>query len=279
MSDRRKYFATSIPDARYSLRGSGKRYRRPIGPCLGWHPKALLLAQRRTERRDHGAGGAREGREVRKGPRAVDLDQGNVMTQRKAPARRKGRRRASEKLNAAQEAFCQHYALNKCGSEAVRHAYPHWKQKANQAAAVRASQMLTLRKIRERVTQLETRVAEKLERRFGITTESVLQRVAGVGFSSLADFAVRDENGNLSIDISKADNVALHGLAGVDIERLPGKDGEGPSVSKLKLRLRDPVPALRLLGQHLGMWKGENETTVNVNLSERLRRALARKRA
>jgi hypothetical protein len=42
--------------------------------------------------------------------------------------------------------------------------------------------------------------------------------------------------------------------------------------------LPERTAALRQLGQHLGMWKSDNEaTTVNINLSQRLERALERK--
>src|ERR1700686_3866306 len=119
-------------------------------------------------------------------------------------AKRKGLRRPGAKLNAEQEAFCQHYALNKCGADAVRHAYPQWKHRENQAVAVRASQILALRKIRERIAELEKKLAEKLERTFGITADWVLQRLAAIAAASLEHFLVVDERGHPSISLAKA---------------------------------------------------------------------------
>jgi hypothetical protein len=212
------------------------------------------------------------------------------MTQRKAPATRKGVRRASEKLNAAQERFCQHYALNKCGADAVRHAYPHWEQKPNQAVAVRASQMLALRKIRERITQLETKVVEKANRDFGISSDWVLRRWAEVADSSAGHFIKFDAHGRPYVDIGAAGAAALRGLSKFKVTRrevlpptvLGGEvdAGAGPIevITESEVGLRDPVPALNKLGQHLGLCKGDSEVTVNIDLSQRLERALERKR-
>jgi hypothetical protein len=114
------------------------------------------------------------------------------MTQRKARARRKGVRRASEKLNAAEEAFCQHYVVHRNASEAYRSAVPSAERKRNQTVAEQASRWRAKRKVRARIAELEKNLAEKAERRFGITTDWVLQRYAAIGGASVEDFVKID---------------------------------------------------------------------------------------
>jgi hypothetical protein len=86
-------------------------------------------------------------------------------------------------------------------------------------------------KIRTRIAELEKQLAEKLERESGITANWVLQRVAAIAATSLEHFVVIDDKGHPSIDLAKADNVALRGLAGLEIVRCRRPDGRPRSSS------------------------------------------------
>lgn len=99
-----------------------------------------------------------------------------------------GIRKPRSGLTAAEEAFCQHYAVNQVGSEAVRHAWPEWRTKPDQYVAQKASKLKAAGKIQERIERLAGKTADLLEKRFEITTEKVLAEIAATAFANAGDY-------------------------------------------------------------------------------------------
>lgn len=105
-----------------------------------------------------------------------------------ASATRSGIRTPRTGLTAAEEAFCQHFAVNKVGSEAVRHAWPEWRTKPDQYVAQKASKLKASGKIQERIDRLSDKTATILERKFEITTEKILEEIAATAFANAGDY-------------------------------------------------------------------------------------------
>jgi phage terminase small subunit len=203
-----------------------------------------------------------------------------------AKTKTKGKRKVRVPvLNAQQEKFCQQYALLHNASEALRIAYPQWRTKENQAVAVRASNLLREEKIRERVTELEAIDTQKLNSKYGITKDRILQELASIGFSNVSDvvdwgesIAVTDpETG----EVSMVHGIKIKGRADIPLEALAaiaeiGETKEG----RIKVKMHEKRGALVDMGKTMGLFKEpERDTTININLSERLRSAISQKRA
>lgn len=103
--------------------------------------------------------------------------------------------------------------------------------------------------------------------RLEITADAVTQELAKIAFLDIA--ACFDEDGQL-LPLSKIPANTRRAIAGLDLEEICGKDEDGETVvigKKGKLKMLGKVEALKLLGQHLGLWSEESAqgpATVNV---------------
>jgi phage terminase small subunit len=120
-----------------------------------------------------------------------------------------------------------------------------------------------------RQKQAKPHVYQELKRRqailaekFSVTQEKVLQELAKLGFSNLADFT-RLVGEDRIIDLSEATRDQLAALAEITVEDY--KDGRGEDardVRKVKIRLQDKMTALTTLAKHLGLFDGHEPTLV-----------------
>lgn len=212
-------------------------------------------------------------------------------------AKKKGVRKASDKLSKQEEAFAENYVVLLNGSEAYRKAYPdRAKGVADQLIAERASKLVKKDKIRTRIIKLRETVAERAARRFEITADAVLQRLAAIAYSSIEDVLVIDADGNAKIDLKLADKAALRGFSSVKIKRLEkfiddeddgAAETEVPEAAteasgrkqkevftSVEVRLPDRTAALTKLGQHLQIFKDDTGTSITVNIADRMTRAV-----
>ncbi len=210
---------------------------------------------------------------------------------KRATSSKRGKRDPiADKLTAAEEKFCQHYAMHQNGSEAFIAAYP---ERAKIATAQRryenASHLLSRPKIKARIGVLATRVVEIAEKKFDITAERVLQELAAIAFQNAEEYfewgsrnvVVRrrnketgqmepliDENGE---PLTKAEPYALikpsetltrvQKAAVLSVSETISKTGD----RVIEAKMADKLGALKLLGQHLALFKEvkENRGTVN----------------
>lgn len=190
-----------------------------------------------------------------------------------ASTKRTGKRKKRAALTREEEAFCQHYALHHVGSDAVRHAYRAWKSKDNQATAVKASKLLSVGKIKERIAILEKKVSQVVEQKFEITAERVLQEIAAIAFANADDYyewglqdvpvmrrgkIVTDENGNPVTE--KKPYAIVKPSSGLSRLQKAAIAGASMTISKtgeplVDVKMSDKRAALRDLGQHLGLFK------------------------
>jgi phage terminase small subunit len=103
---------------------------------------------------------------------------------------------------------------------------------------------------------------ERRAARTRITQDRVLEELSVVAFSNITDYRV-DAEGNLSI----APNVRPDAIRGVasfkrKVRTIPQKDGESVVEIETELRLWNKPDALKMSGQHLGMYTEKHEVTL-----------------
>lgn len=202
------------------------------------------------------------------------------------------------KLTAKQEAFCQHYALNRSGADAYRHAYPASRKWGAQMVSVEAQKCLGNPSISLRISELSAKVEEIAEKKFEITAERVLQELAAIAFQNAEDYfewgldqvprrrknketglyePVLDENGEPITDpvpyarIKPSDELTRTQKAAVlSISETTNKFGD----RFIEAKMADKLGALKALGQHLSLFKevkevaGKIEHSVTHNLPD-----------
>lgn len=203
-------------------------------------------------------------------------------TPKKRPASKRPKRQT---LTKNEEAFCQHYALHRIGAEAVRHAFPEYKGKYNQAVAERASKLLAMSKIKARMQVLSIKVAAIADQKFEISAEKVLQELAAIAFQNSADYFTWGsvERPILRKNRKTGETVHVEDSDGKPMfERIPFasiKPSEeltpiqkrailsvSETISRtgdrlIEAKMADKLGALKLLGQHLTLFKERVEHT------------------
>lgn len=153
--------------------------------------------------------------------------------------------------NPKHELFAQELAKGKTQIEAYRAA----GYKPNDSAAARLCGNV---RITERVTELLQGAAMKT----GITIERVLNELALLGFSNMADYMRSGPDGDPVLDFSKLTRDQAAALTEVTVEDF--KDGRGEDVRdvrRVKFKLADKRAALVDMGKHLGMFVEKHEHT------------------
>lgn len=148
--------------------------------------------------------------------------------------------------NAKYERFCQEYIVDSNGAKAaIRAGY------SKNGAKVKASQLLTIINVKERITYLQA----ELSKETGITTKRIIEEFAKVGFANIQDYLTE---GNEIKDISgiKREVAAAVESIQVDIRHDSG-DSEGYT-EKVKLKCHSKLSALTDLGKHLGIFERDN---------------------
>ena len=113
--------------------------------------------------------------------------------------------------------------------------------------------------VRTRIDEILTLAAEKA----GVTVQAVLEELAKIGFSNIADFV--DVSGDMpSIALNGVGRDKLSALSEITSETVferNGKSGKPTEVRRVKIKLWDKRAALVDLGRHLGMFKDKVEMT------------------
>jgi len=146
------------------------------------------------------------------------------------------------------EEFCQQYVIDFNATRAAKDS-----GYSKKTAYAQGPMLLKRLDIQKRIKFLMSNRSERTK----ITQDMVLQELAVLGFSDFRDYAIIDENGDLTIqpfDLIKRQNTR----AIESIKQTKTKDG-----GSLSMKLHGKVRPLELLGKHLGMFAD----THNVNLT------------
>lgn len=113
-------------------------------------------------------------------------------------------------------------------------------------------QLITKNNVSEEIAKRQAKLQNKLE----ITQERVLEEIAGVAFANASDFVTVTASGLLDVKpTSKVPKEKLAALASI-------KYGANGSV---EIKLHDKAIALRMLAEHLGMFKQAASATEQEN--------------
>lgn len=94
--------------------------------------------------------------------------------------------------------------------------------------------------------EIQNKMAKR-EKRTEITQDRVLKELATIGFFQITDF-MKVEKGQL----------VIKDTSDVELENIPAISGIKATQFGLDVRFHDKVKALELIGEHLGMWTGNN---------------------
>jgi DNA-binding ferritin-like protein (Dps family) len=128
------------------------------------------------------------------------------------------------------------------------------------------------------IHEMDVRAA-KLEKKFDLSQEKIVQELAKIGFANIGDVITISEDGEPVYDFSKATPEFFAALQGLDIEEyMDGKDATARQVKRFKLKLADKRQSLVDIARILGY----DKLNVNINIDEqiidRLRRGRERAR-
>jgi phage terminase small subunit len=174
--------------------------------------------------------------------------------------------------NQRHEHFAAAYAVSKNATQAAKEA--GYSPKTAHAQGFR---LLKYADVQARIQEL---IGESLQR-LHMTRDEVLARVAMIGRADPRRLFAED--GTLK-NPAELDDIGAATLAGFEIvEEFAGDGAERVPVGRTKkVRLRDPIPALRILAEHhkiIGADTAEGLNNLASALAERFNRARERKRS
>jgi len=157
-------------------------------------------------------------------------------------------------LSPKQLRFCREYVIDYNGTQAaIRSGYS--KKTANEQSA----QLLAKLSIQEEVSRLKSLQYKRLQ----MSADEVLAELSLIARADLAQ--AFEPDGNLKPIHSMPDSIR-RALSGIDTEELfdgQGEEREMVGFTK-KIKLFDKIRALGYLGEHFGMFKGENAGGVQI---------------
>lgn len=157
-------------------------------------------------------------------------------------------------LTPQQHRFVREYLVDLNQTKAARRAGYSYDNARDQGY-----DLMKLPKIREAI-RLEQ---EKLQDKFGITPERVIQELCKIAFANIQDYIVLDEDGNAVIDLAAID---ADKSAALDVSFEITK-GKSKTVST-KIRFLDKGQALEKVGKHLGMFSDKVDHKVTLTLEQ-----------
>lgn len=148
-------------------------------------------------------------------------------------------------LTARQMRFCEEYLVDLNATQAaIRAGY------SAKTAHASGPRMLENVRVQAKISELQAARSERTE----ITQDAVLERLAQIAFSKGSRFFKLTKDGEPYVDLRDATEADLDLLREVQVEDfVDGRGEDARLVRKVKIKLADPMPALNLIAQHLGM--------------------------
>lgn len=171
------------------------------------------------------------------------------------------------KLTPKQESFCLKYL--ECGnaSEAYRSAYNCRKMKT-ETVNTKASNLLKKDKIRTRVEELQEESRETSK----ITKEKILDELASIAFSSVADMNKSWIERKEFVKLSRKEKAAIKSISTKVLKKNIGS-AENPDwvdVEYIKIELHDKIKAIERICKMLGFDSPEKMQVEKINSYENM---------
>jgi phage terminase small subunit len=153
-----------------------------------------------------------------------------------------------------QERFCQEYMVDLNGTQAATRA-GYSKRTANEQAA----RLLADVSVAARVAELKRQMAEKTQ----VTIERWHREVALIAFSTMADYATVDDDGNIRVDVGRSQAETMVAIQQLDqsVEMI-GNANDGLPIRRTRLKLHDKLKALDLIAKANGYYAPKTVNTV-----------------
>ncbi len=166
------------------------------------------------------------------------------------------------RLTKLNERFIEEYKIDLNGTKAaIRAGY------SESSAHSIACDLLKKPKVAAKLALARAEWADRV----GITQDAVLGELAALGFSRASTFLGKTDDGDIFVDlttITERDSAAIKSIETTTTVTGGGATGrEREEITKTKITLHDKRLPLRDIGQHLGMFEGDNKPaglTINV---------------
>lgn len=159
---------------------------------------------------------------------------------------------ASEKpLTPQQEKFCQQVVLNGGDkSAAYRAAYPKSLKNKDESVNSMASRLYASVKVASRCAELQTKLAEKAEKDFGVDADYVLRRHVEIDALDVAD--ILDDDGDI-MPIRQWPKSWRQSISGIEMSELKAGKGDQETLMSVlkKIKWPDKVVNLKAMGTHV----------------------------
>lgn len=162
-------------------------------------------------------------------------------------------------LTPRQERFVEEYLVDMNGTQAaIRAGY------SARTANEQASRLLANASVSEAVARAK---AER-SARIGLTQDRVIEELAAIAFARMPDFAEWGDGDTMGLkpsgDLDDRQSAAI--LQVTETEKFVKSLGRGEQLMSRErsIKLHPKIDALKLLGQHLGMFSEKHEVTVEV---------------
>ena len=150
------------------------------------------------------------------------------------------------KFTKKRAAFCLEYIVDFNGAAAARRA-GYSAKTANRAATV----LLSNADIQAQIRRLMAARTERVE----VTADRVVDELAAIGFANVLDYIRVDGEGSVAVDLSATTRAQAAAIKDVSSETLmQGQGDDARPILKSNLKLTDKIPALTLLGKHVGLF-------------------------
>lgn len=153
--------------------------------------------------------------------------------------------------------FAQRYLIHGNGTEAAKEA-----KYSPRSAHAQACRLLKDADVKAYIAEKRAAIAKKAD----VTVERIVEELAKIGFSNLADYVYIDESGNPFLDFKDMPEGAMRAVQEITTEvYVEGHGKEAETVKKTKFKLHPKIHALELLGKKLGMFVDKHQHDVTVH--------------
>lgn len=153
-----------------------------------------------------------------------------------------------DELTSKQDLFCREYLIDLNATQAaIRAGY------SKETAGAIGHENLKKPEIQRRISSYMRDRMKRVE----VSQEMVIRELCKIAFANIKEFLHLDENGNtMFIDFDEVDSDKATAISEVTVMYTPAGN------KKTKMKMHDKMEALKLIGQHLGMFKiGIDATT------------------
>lgn len=168
------------------------------------------------------------------------------------------------------ERFCREYLVDLDKVRAYRATHPEVADNTVHSASTR---FLRRPDVRKRLAELSAELFGPIK----VEAETVVQELAALGFSNMADYIRVQEDGSAVIDLSQLTERQLSAIQEMTVdEYVEGRGDDARNVKRVKLKLYDKGQSLERLGRYLKLFTDVVEHKGLDALAERMRAARER---